>query len=159
MLVLRSDMDGAVSLDLSSLNIPTMAEIAAERERKREPIAKGKTRVEQLAEARPLVTITEREFKRQVRERDKHHCRCCGRAVIYVLSRVPERGEVNHIHGRRGDLRFEVRAAILMCLECHERFTGKAFAHKLRILASQTFTISQGTFTDATYPVRFEEAA
>lgn len=146
-----------MGLDLSSLGIPSADEIAAERVGK--PILKGKTRTELRAEQRPLTRIDEREFKRQVRERDHHHCRCCGRAVVYVLARVPERGEVNHIHGRTGDLRFEVRAAILLCLECHERFTGKAFAHKLRIIASQTFTTPQGTFTDATYPVDFEVAA
>lgn len=137
--------------------LSTVDEIAAERAGK--PLPKGKTRVEVLADKKPLTTISEPEFRRQVRERDHHHCRCCGRAVVYCLARRPERGEVNHIHGRRGDLLVEVRAAILLCLACHERFTGRAFAHKLRIIASQTFTIPQGTFTDATYPVRFEEAA
>lgn len=146
-----------MGLDLSSLNIPSKAEIDAARIGK--PILKGKTRVELRAEQKPLTKIDAAEFKRQVRERDHHHCRCCGRAVIYCITRVPERGEVNHIHGRVGDLLFEVRAAILLCLICHERFTGKAFAHKLLILPTATFTIRQGTFTDATYPVTFREAA
>lgn len=146
-----------MGLDLSSLGIPTLAEV--EEMRRGKAIEKGPTRLQKTSEARPLTKIDEREFKRQVRERDEHHCRCCGRAVLYVLSRVPERGEVNHIHGRTGDLRFEVRAAILMCLTCHERFTGKVNAHRLLIIASKTFTTRQGTFTDATYSVRFEEAA
>lgn len=145
-----------MGVDLASLNVLTKAEVDALRAGK--PIAKGKTRLERRAERRPLVRIDDREFKRQVRERDHHHCRCCLRAVIYCMDRVPERGEVNHIHGRRGDLRFEVRAALLLCLECHERFTGKAFEHKLLIIPSATFTTPQGTFTDATFPVVFKVA-
>lgn len=120
-------------------------------------VPKGKTRVELRAEAKPLTTINEQQFRAAVWKRDKDRCRSCGRKVLKTLSRVPERGEVNHIHGRIGDLRFEVRAALLMCLQCHERFTGKVNAHRLAIIPSRTFVIRQGTFTDATYPVRFKE--
>lgn len=123
------------------------------------PIAKGPTRLQETIAGRPLTTIDEREFKRQVWTRDKYHCRCCGRKVQKLLGRVPERGEVNHLHGRTGDLRFEVRAAALMCLECHEQYTGRVGGVKLIVIASQTFSIRQGTFTDATYPIRFEQAA
>lgn len=135
----------------------TMAEVAALRAGK--PIPKPQTRLEARIEKKPLKVIDEKEFRRQVWLRDKEHCRCCGRKVQKVLGRVPERGEVNHVHGRVGDLRFEVRAAILMCLKCHERFTGRVNAHRLQIIASKTFTIRQGTFCDATYPVTFKEAA
>lgn len=134
--------------------LPTLAEEAEKRVGK--PILKGKTRVELKAEERPLTKIDEKTFKAAVRKRDKDRCRNCERKVIYVMDRVPERGEVNHIHGRGGDLRFEVRAAILLCLKCHERFTGKVNEHRLTIIASQTFTTRQGTFTDATFPVKFE---
>ncbi len=120
---------------------------------------KGKTRVELVAEQRPLTKVDEKTFRAEVWKRDTNHCRCCLRKVKKVLGRVPERGEVNHIHGRTGDLRFEVRAACLMCLQCHERFTGKVNTHRLRIVASATFTTRQGTFTDATYPVKFEDVA
>src|SRR6185295_11364716 len=123
------------------------------------PQPKGKTRLEEKAEARPLTKIDEKEFLRQVWHRDQSHCRCCSRKVIKSIERIPERGEVNHIHGRTGDLRFEVRAAILMCLKCHERFTGRVNKHKLQIIATKTFTIRQGTFTDATFPVVFKEIA
>lgn len=140
-----------------TLNIPTMAEVAAMREGK--PIDKGKTRLEAKIDARPLTKVDEKAFRASVWHRDRKRCRCCGRKVQQVLGRVPERGEVNHIHGRTGDLRFEVRAAILMCLKCHERFTGKVNAHRLQIIASKTFTIRQGTFTDATYTVYFKELA
>jgi hypothetical protein len=139
-------------------NVPmTMAEVEAMRRGR--PIDKGKTRLELKVEAKPLTKIDEKDFKKQVWNRDQKRCRCCGRKVIKTIERVPERGEVNHIHGRTGDLRYEVRAAILMCLACHERFTGRVNKHRLRIVASKTFTIRQGTFTDATFPVKFEEAA
>ena len=120
------------------------------------PQPKGKTRLEVKVEQRPLTKIDEKEFRRQVWLRDKHRCRCCGRKVQKILGRAPERGEVNHIHGRVGDLRYEVKSALLLCLTCHERFTGKVNQHRLTILASKTFTIRQGTFTDATFPVQFK---
>jgi hypothetical protein len=146
--------------DYLAKRLPTVDQVAAERHAKAEPIAKGKTRLETRTEARPLAKVDEKQFKDDVWARDKHHCRCCGRKVVRgLLTRAPERGEVNHIHGRRGDLRFEVRAALLMCLTCHERFTGRVNAHKLQIVASKTFTTVQGTFTDATFPVTFREAA
>jgi 5-methylcytosine-specific restriction endonuclease McrA len=120
-------------------------------------VPKGKTRLELRSEQRPLTKVDEQTFRNEVWARDLHHCRHCGREVKRILGRVPERGEVNHLHGRAGDLRFEVRAAVLMCLTCHERFTGKVNQHKLVIVARRTFTIRQGTFTDATYPVEFKE--
>lgn len=142
---------------MSFSDLPTLAEVEAARKGK--PIAKGPTRLEQTMDARPLTKIDEKQFKAAVWIRDTHHCRSCGRKVLKVLGRVPERGEVNHIHGRSGDLRFEVRAAILMCLACHERFTGRVNAHRLQIIPTVTFTTRQGTFTDATYPVVFKEVA
>lgn len=140
-----------------ALNLPTMAEVAAGRVGK--PILKGKTRLEETIDQRPLTKVDEKAFRAAVWKRELHCCRCCGRKVIKTLARVPERGEVNHIHGRTGDLRFEVRAAILMCLKCHERFTGRVNERRLTIIASQTFTIRQGTFTDATFPVKFKAVA
>lgn len=135
----------------------TMAEVEAMRRGK--PIEKGKTRLEIKVEKTPLTKIDEKDFKAEVWKRDGKRCRCCLRKVIKSIERIPNRGEVNHIHGRTGDLRFEVRAAILMCLTCHERFTGRVNKHRLQIIASKTFTIRQGTFTDATFPVTFKEAA
>lgn len=120
---------------------------------------KGKTRLEEVVEQRPLTKVTEQQFKAAVWRRDKAHCRCCLRKVKKIIGRVPERGEVNHLHGRTGDLRFEVRAAALMCLTCHECFTGKVGGDKLIVVASKTFTIRQGTFTDATFPVTFKRIA
>lgn len=137
--------------------LPTVDDVAATRVGK--PITKGKTRLQETIEAKPLTKIDEKQFKGEVWTRDKGRCRCCGRKVVKTLARVPDRGEVNHIHGRTGDLRFEVRAAILMCLECHEQFTGRVNEHRLQIVASKTFTTRQGTFTDATFPVKFRKVA
>lgn len=120
---------------------------------------KGQTRLELKVEAKPLTKVDEKKFKGDVWIRDKSRCRCCGRKVLKTMARVPERGEVNHLHGRTGDLRFEVRAAALMCLTCHERFTGRVGGYKLIVIASKTFTIRQGTFTDATFPIKFERVA
>lgn len=136
-------------------DLMTVAEADALRRGK--PIPKGPTRLELAMDARPLTKIDEKQFRGEVWTRDRHHCRHCGRKVEKLLGRVPERGEVNHIHGRTGDLRFEVRAAILLCLACHERFTGRVNAHRLQIIPTQTFTTRQGTFTDATFPVVFKE--
>ena len=145
-----------MGVDLSKLGIPTMDEIAAARIGK--PILKGKTRLEETIEARPLTKIDEKAFKASVWHRDRKRCRCCGRKVVQVMGRVPERGEVHHCHGRTGDLRFEVRAAILVCLQCHEKLTGKV-AFKLQAIPSKTFTMRQGTFTDATFPITFKRVA
>lgn len=138
-------------------DLPTLDQIQAARVG--QPILKGKTRLEETCDQRPLTKVDEATFKAAVWFRDQHHCRCCLRKVIKTLARVPERGEVNHIHGRTGDLRFEVRAAILMCLKCHEQFTGRVNAHRLVIIASQTFTIRDHVYTDATFPVVFKEVA
>lgn len=125
------------------------------------PIAcpKPKTRVEELADAKPLIRVNEQKFRGEVWFRDRHRCRCCGRKVVKTLARVPERGEVHHIHGRIGDLRYDSRAALLLCLQHHERVTGRVNQHRLMIVATKTFRTVQGTFTDARETVHFREAA
>lgn len=139
--------------------LPTPEQVYAERLRKGEGFQKGKTRVEAKADAKPLEVVDEKKFRAEVWHRDQNRCRCCGRKVIKTLARVPERGEVHHIHGRVGDLRYEVRAALLLCLRDHERVTGRVNQHRLVIVATKTFTTKQGTFTDARKPVTFQEAA
>ena len=136
-----------------ALGLPTLAEVNA----KPRAMPKGKTRLEQRIEAQPLTLVTEKAFRAAVWKRDESKCRCCGRKVVKSMSRVPERGEVHHIHGRAGDLRFEARAAVLACLRCHERVTGRVNEHRLMIVASRTFTIRGQHYTDATYPVAFRE--
>ncbi len=122
-------------------------------------LQKGKTRLEVKEAEKKLTVVDKKAFKASVWRRDRNRCRCCGRKVIKTITRTAARGEVHHIHGRTGDLRFEVRSALLTCLSCHERLTGKVNAHRLVVMASKTFTVRQGTFTDATYPIRFEPAA
>lgn len=137
-----------------ALNLPTAAEVDAMRRGK--PISKGKTRLQDVIEARPLTKVTDADFKRQVWERDKKHCRCCGRKVQKVMSLIPERGEVHHIHGRKKDLRFESRCALLVCLKCHERITGKV-NDRIFIIATKTIEIGGIQYTDARSPVVFRE--
>lgn len=136
-------------------DLPTLAEMQALRAGK--PIPKGRTRLEQTIEARPLTKVDAKAFKAAVWKRDKERCRCCRRKVAKLMGRVPERGEVHHLHGRTGDLRFEANAAVLVCLLCHEKLTGRV-AEKWIHLASKTFTTRQGTFTDARAPITFKRA-
>ena len=89
------------------------------------PQPKPKTRVELRAEAKPLTVVDEQKFRASVWFRDRNRCRCCGRKVIKTLARVPERGEVHHCSGRAGWLRYDANGAILACLRCHERLTGR----------------------------------
>lgn len=130
----------------------TQAEVEAMRRGK--PISKGKTRLQDVVEARPLTRVTEADFRREVWARDKNRCRCCGRKVQKIISRVPERGEVHHIHGRTGDLRFEAKAALLLCLQDHERVTGKV-NDKLVIVPTKFFEINGERYTDARAVVTF----
>lgn len=126
--------------------------------RKGKPIAKGETRVQEITRKRPLVKVTDADFKLIVWKRDKDRCRCCGRKVAKVLTRLPERGEVHHVHGRLGDLRFEPRAALLVCLACHERITGKV-NDKLVIVPTKFFELNNEKYTDARAKVTFRKAA
>jgi len=136
--------------------LPTLAEIEAARFGR--PILKGKTRLEKTIEERPLVKIDAKAFKAAVWTRDRKRCRCCGRKVQQVMGRVPERGEVHHIHGRGGDLRFEPNTAILLCLRDHERVTGRV-AEKWAIQPTKTLTIRGQLYTDARHPVNFVRVA
>ena len=119
---------------------------------------KGESRLQRTVSTRKLRLVDAGAFRREVRTRDRFCCRKCGRKVLQCVARVPERGEVHHIHGRHGDLRFESRAALLLCLQCHEQITGRVNERWI-IVASQTFTTRQGEFTDARHLVTFERIA
>lgn len=118
------------------------------------PISKGPTRLEKTVQDRKLTTVTEKDFKAEVWKRDKNRCRCCGRKVQKILGRVPERGEVHHVHGRTGDLRFESKCALLLCLTDHERVTGKV-NDKLVIVPTKFVEINGEKYTDSRAVVTF----
>lgn len=94
-------------------------------------------------------------FRAAVWQRDAGLCRCCGRKVRKTIARVPERGEVHHVHGRIGALRYLVQAAVLLCAEDHEKVTGTVGMSKLRIVGSTTFKVDGVPCIDCSAPVRF----
>lgn len=146
----------AMSVRPEFARLPTVEEVAAARLGK--PILKGTSRLQATIAARPLTKVDEKEFKRIVRLRDRHRCRMCGRKVRYVVERVPERGEVHHVHGKVGDLKFEDRCALLLCLEDHERCTGRV-NEKYVIVPTKTIVLRGETCTDARAPVSFVRIA
>jgi hypothetical protein len=125
-------------------------------------LQKGKTRLQVKAEAKPLTTITEKAFKTTVWTRDRKRCRCCGRKVQKTMARVPERGEVHHLHGRGGELRFEAKAAVLVCLTCHEKLTGRV-SEKWTATGTRFFEVRDKSGVhdciDARFPIHFLRAA
>jgi len=70
------------------------------------------------------------ECCRVVDARDKWICRCCGRKVRKTLTVCSERLEHHHLHGRRvaPERRYDPRAVITVCLECHGRLTRHEIA-------------------------------
>jgi hypothetical protein len=137
-------------------DLPTVDEMAAERAGK--PLPKGRSRLEATADARTLTIVDEKAFRKAVIERDGYICRMCQRKVLQTMARVPERLEVHHVHGRRGDLRFEPRAAIVTCCQDHERLTGRV-NEKWAIVATKTFTLNGHEYTDCRFPIVFKRIA
>lgn len=105
----------------SWLKVPSLNEAI----QTRRPVAKGPSRLERKVAAKPLKTVTDAQFKKAVRERDKMRCKRCGRKVKITMERDPLRAEVHHLHGRLGVLRHEDRCAILVCGSCHEKLSGR----------------------------------
>lgn len=64
----------------------------------------------------------DRAFRKAVWERDGKQCRHCRRLVFKTLEPVSNRGEVHHRRGRNvaPEDRFNVDAAVLLCLRCHK---------------------------------------
>lgn len=88
-------------------------------------LSKGASRLEDKKAAKKLDLVNEKKFKAEVWARDQKRCRHCKRKVIKTIERIPERGEVHHVHGRDGVLAFDSRFALLLCLEHHEQVTGR----------------------------------
>lgn len=140
-------------------NLQTPAQIDAEPFAERvKRLAKGQSRLEKTVADRPLVKVDDKTFKLTVRTRDKNRCRWCERKVLVTMARVPERAEVHHIHGRGKDLRFEDKAAICLCAQCHEKVTGKV-NEKWIIVATKTFKMRDQEYTDAREKVMFQRVA
>jgi hypothetical protein len=135
---------------------PTLAEV--EEMRRGQPISKGPSRLEARVERDAMRIVDDRQFRADVWARDGYVCRCCGRKVKQTLANIPERREIHHIHGRLGELRHEVRAAVGVCNFCHQRLTGQ-INDRLQIVATRTFALDGHRYTDATYPLRFERVA
>ncbi len=138
-------------------NLPTLVELQA----KRRAMPKGATpsRLDERTADKLSAAKQEAAFKAAVCKRDHNACRCCGRQTIVTIELDPKRREVHHIHGRGKGLRYEVRAALVLCLEHHDRVTGTVGKARLFIVATKTFLLNGKRFTDANYPVTFKESA
>lgn len=125
-------------------------------------LRRGQTRLQQAVDEKKRTTATDKQFKATVWTRDRKRCRCCGRKVLHAMGRVPERGEVHHLHGRGGELRFEARAAVLVCLTCHEKLTGKV-NEKWQAVGTVTFLLTdkrgRHDYTDARFHINFRRVA
>lgn len=118
---------------------------------------KGLSRLQEVKAEQKLTVVDERTFKTEVWTRDAGCCRMCGRKVRKGVGRVPTRGEVHHLHGRRGDLRFESKATILVCLECHEKLTGRVNERWIAV-GSAFWTLKGAMLIDARAPITFQRA-
>lgn len=142
--------------DFLAKRLPTRADVDAER--RRVPNWKPPSRLQDRITEDALTIVDERQFKNDVWKRDLYRCRCCEKPVIRAIGRIPNRGEVHHIHGRGGDLRFEARAAVLLCLVCHERVTGRV-NDRLVVVGSKVFTMRGEQYIDARAPLTFKKVA
>jgi|SRR3990167_4433218 len=93
-------------------------------------------------------------FLRAVWDRDEGRCRVCGCRCVRTLSLHPRRGDVHHLYGRTvRALRFDPRAAILVCAKDHEALTQ----HRLSMWGSQHFDGAGRVYLDGSGPLRFVE--
>lgn len=135
------------------LDLPTLAEQSAAWAGKPQP--KGASRLQEAKAEKKLTLVDEKAFKKAVWDFAGGCCQKCGRKVFKMIARVKERGEVHHIHGRMGDLRFEARCAILACVDCHEQLTGRV-NEKYIVVPTKTWTLPNGeVVTDARAKLKF----
>jgi hypothetical protein len=132
--------------------LPTLADL----QRTRRAVPKGAipTIREVKAERDRVRVVDAKSFRREVIARDGRICRCCHRKLTETRQAGATRLEVHHIHGRIGFLRFESRAACVLCYDCHGRVTGKV-NDRLRIVATKMFSHRGRDYTDARGPLRF----
>ena len=137
-------------------DLPSLAQIQALR--RATPKGAAPSRLEERQIKRKSAAKREAEFRAAVWYRDCGRCRGCGRVVLKTIALDPRQGHVHHIHGRGKGLRYELRAALLLCASpCHERVTGAVGKPRLRIVGRRTFMLNGTRLIDANYGVMFRE--
>lgn len=127
------------------INAPTMAEVAEAR--RGQPLPKGKTRLEEKIEQRPLTKVDEKHFKAEVWKRDGKLCRCCHRKVVVTLKLQASQAHCHHVTGRQHKpTRTDVRNGLQLCATCHQ----KVEHNELQIVSTQTFTLGNREYADMT---------
>lgn len=136
--------------------VPDAEDVAVLRAGK--PLLKGPSRLEVKTADDKLTLVNERALKKDVWKRDKGICRWCLRKVVKTIEHIAERGEVHHLHGRLGDLLFEAKCAVLVCLSCHEKLTGKV-NEKWFAVGTKFWKLHGVKVIDARAPLKWERAA
>lgn len=134
----------------------TPAEAAALR--RAQGFGKGASRLEVRTKVDRDEERKDEQFRKDVYRLDDGRCRCCGRQVARKLDRTADQAQVHHVHGRVGDLRWLVKAALLLCATCHERVTGKV-NDRLQIVGTKFFRLDGQRLINARESVRFQKVA
>ena len=138
---------------LDSLNLPTLAEVNAER--RATPKGAEPSRLQVKEAKRKDESKDEARWRAEVWKRDGGKCRWCGREVVKSLELRADRGECHHVSGRVVKaIRWDRRNGLLACATCHERLTGKV-AEKHVIESKHTFSVDGIQYINADKPVRF----
>lgn len=131
---------------------------AAELRRREWGFGKGPTRLQDRTAEDRETEKKDEKFRRDIYRLDKGLCRCCGRKVERKIDRVMDRAEIHHVHGRTGDLRFDLRNGLCLCCACHERVTGKV-NDRLQIVGTKFYRLDKQRLINARATVRFEKVA
>lgn len=134
----------------------TPAEAAALR--RAQGFGKGASRLEVRTKVDRDEERKDEQFRKDVFKLDDGRCRCCGRKVERKLDRKADRAEVHHVAGRLGDLRWDIRNGILLCLRDHERVTGKV-NDRLQIVGTKFFRLDGQRLINARERVEFRKVA
>ncbi len=138
-----------------ALNLPTMAEV--NQQRRAVPKHEIPTRLQEKTDERRDEKKAEERWRKELWARDKGHCRWCKRKVVKTLELLPERGERHHVVPRENRVtRWDARAALLVCLACHQRLTGKVGGERFVVVASKTFTVDGVQYPDCRKPVIYK---
>lgn len=145
------------SLNLSHLNIPTLADMQARRCAKPKGAEPSRLQVKVAKQADDAKD--EKRCKAEVWKLDKSCCRWCRRKVERVLALVPERAEFHHVSGRIVKaIRWDIRNLLLLCASCHERITGKV-AERFLIHSKHLFIVDGIKYINARKPLHYQRVA